>query len=188
MSVLPIELWQLILDFCPLQTQLALFQVNKFLHQRLQITDFYHISAKLKSKLTDQILKRYHHIKYLDAAWNGKITDEGIKHMQLHTLNATSSPFITDQGIKHMNLHTLDASSNYRITDQGIKHMNLYSLSAFYNKMITDQGIGGKTTKHMYLHTLDASANRFITDQGIVSFCLPFALRLPFLSILIAQQ
>ena len=41
---------------------------------------------------------------------NSKITDEGIKHMQLHTLYASRNPKITDEGIKHMHLHTLDAS------------------------------------------------------------------------------
>ena len=43
----------------------------------------------------------------LDARYS-KITDEGIKHMQLHTLYA--SEYMTDEGIKHMHLHTLDAS------------------------------------------------------------------------------
>ena len=41
---------------------------------------------------------------------NLKITDEGIKHMQLHTLYASNNPKITDEGIKHMQLHTLYAS------------------------------------------------------------------------------
>ena len=41
---------------------------------------------------------------------NPKITDEGIKHMQLHTLYASDNPKITDEGIKHMQLHTLNAS------------------------------------------------------------------------------
>ena len=37
---------------------------------------------------------------------NSKITDEGIKHMQLHTLYASNNSKITDKGIKHMQLHT----------------------------------------------------------------------------------
>ena len=41
---------------------------------------------------------------------NSKITDEGIKHMQLHTLDASYNQKITDEGIKHMQLHTLYAS------------------------------------------------------------------------------
>ena len=61
---------------------------------------------------------------------NPKITDKGIKHMQLHTLYASYSSNITDEGIKHMQLHTLYASGNPNITDEGIKHMQLpYSRS-----------------------------------------------------------
>src|SRR3989344_1610970 len=93
-------------------------------------------------------LSNYVEIDKLNASENTKITDEGIKHIHLHTLY-TSYSQITDEGIKHMQLHTLDASSS-KITDDGIKHMQLHTLNASLSK-ITDEGI-----KHMQLHTLDA--------------------------------
>ena len=44
-------------------------------------------------------------------------------------LKASNNPKITDEGIKHMQLHTLNASYNSKITDRGIKHMQLYTLT-----------------------------------------------------------
>src|SRR3989338_3866187 len=102
-------------------------------------------------------LSNYVEIDKLDVSNNNKITDEGIKHMQLHTLYAESSK-ITDEGIKHMQLHTLYASRN--MTDEGIKHMRLHTLTCYESK-ITDEGI-----KHMQLHTLYAMCSK-ITDEGI---------------------
>ena len=72
-------------------------------------------------------LSNYVEIDKLNASENSKITDEGIKHMQLHTLTCYGSK-ITDEGIKHMQLHTLHAS--YLMTDKGIKHMQLHTLNA----------------------------------------------------------
>ena len=54
----------------------------------------------------------------LKASSNQKITDDGIKDMQLHTLYASDFSKITDKGIKHMQLHTLNASYNSKITDK----------------------------------------------------------------------
>src|SRR3989344_5709591 len=102
-------------------------------------------------------LSTYVEIDKLDASENNKITDEGIKHMQLHTLDAMCSQ-ITDEGIKHMQLHTLEAPRS-QITDEGIKHMQLHILYAYLSN-ITDDGI-----KHMQLHTLHAS--NYMTNEGI---------------------
>src|SRR3989344_2712931 len=109
--------------------------------------------------LDDDILiyfSNYVEIDKLDASENNKITDGGIKYMQLHTLHASGSQ-ITDEGIKHMQLHTLDVSPY--MTDEGIKHMQLHTLNA-YDSKITDEGI-----KHMLLHTLYPS--KHMTDKGI---------------------
>lgn len=95
----------------------------------------------------------------LSSSHNSKITDKGIKHMQLHTLTACGEESnITDQGIKHMEtdkgiknlqLHTLYASHNEKITDKGIKHMVLlHTLTAYENYNITNKGV-----EHMQLHT-----------------------------------
>src|SRR3989338_4353631 len=78
-------------------------------------------------------LSNYIEIDKLDALNNNKITDEGIKHMQLHTLYASDN--MTDEGIKHMQLHTLYASKH--MTDEGIKHMQLHTLYA--SKHMTDE-------------------------------------------------
>src|SRR3989338_2685702 len=62
-------------------------------------------------------LSNYVEIDKLDGSYNNKITNEGVKHMHLHALDARHSN-ITDYGIKHMQLHTLSASRN--MTDEGI--------------------------------------------------------------------
>ena len=77
-------------------------------------------------------LSSYVEIDKLDASDNDKITDEGIKHMLLHTLNAKGSD-ITDEGIKHMQLHTLYPSEH--MTDEGIKHMHIHTLFAYGNQI-----------------------------------------------------
>ena len=85
--------------------------------------------------LDDDILiyfSNYVEIDKLDASYNNKITDGGLKHMQLHTLRA--SEYMTDEGIKHMHLHTLDASDS-QITDEGIKHMQLHTLYVYYSQI-----------------------------------------------------
>jgi len=87
--------------------------------------------------------------------------------MNLHTLDVSGNHSITDQGLKHLNLHTLKASMEQcNITDDGIKHMDLHTLYATENNKITDEGI-----KRMNLHTLDASYNHNITDRGIKVRC-----------------
>src|SRR3989344_1239613 len=129
--------------------------------------------------LNDELLiylSNYIEIDKLDASYNNKITNEGIKHMQLHTLDARYS-HITDEGIKHMHLHTLNAKYS-NLTDEGIKHMQLHTLNAQRSK-ITDEGIKhmllrtlytseymtNKGIKHMQLHTLDAA--KHMTNEGI---------------------
>jgi uncharacterized protein YlbG (UPF0298 family) len=54
-----------------------------------------------QSNLTDIKLQEYKYVKWLDASFNDNITDEGIKHMSLHTLHACWNYNITDKGIKH---------------------------------------------------------------------------------------
>jgi len=39
----------------------------------------------IERHLTDRNLLAFRHLTSLDASFNSKITDEGIKHMQLHT-------------------------------------------------------------------------------------------------------
>ncbi|ARF11257.1 hypothetical protein Klosneuvirus_1_114 [Klosneuvirus KNV1] len=117
--ILPVEIIQLILDMLPLPTQVNLTQLNHYIQDHLRITDFYNIEQKYQQKITDDILKKYPYIKKLDASNNLKITNEGLKHLNLHTLNV-SLDFsyygygdITEDGIKHMPLINFKAH-NYR--------------------------------------------------------------------------
>jgi hypothetical protein len=43
----------------------------------------------------------------------------------LQLTNLIRLPDLTDEGIKHMTLHTLHTYRNKKITDEGIKHMNI---------------------------------------------------------------
>ena len=103
-----------LLDF---KSQINFRQVCRYFHE-FYITDLYHISRKYKIILNDKILQmeQFRYIKLLDAYYNKKITDAGIKGMPLHKLNACRNPNITDTGIKGMPLHTLRASDNPNIT------------------------------------------------------------------------
>jgi len=88
------------------------------------------LAVKAKQKETDV------------SGYSCRVTNEGIKHLNLHTLNAGGGFCkITDDGIKHMDLSVLKASYNNNIPDRGIHHMKLYSLDASFNPMITDEGI-----------------------------------------------
>ena len=120
---MPIELYQEILERSDFKCQIRLTQLNNCLYNNLRIYDLFNIDECYSKLLSDNILKNYKYIKKLDAHSNLNITDEGISHMNLHTLSALNNSKITDDGIKHMNLHILYASSNSKITDDGIKHM-----------------------------------------------------------------
>src|SRR5438445_1970588 len=146
---IPIELYQVILERSNFKCQIRLTQLNKYLSNNLKIYDFCHIDATYLKLLSNSILKNYKYITKLSTYMNNKITDEGIKHMKLHTL-FVSNDNITDEGIKHMNLRKLFAYSN-NITDNGISHMNLHTLYAASDH-ITNKGIS-----HMKLHTLYTS-------------------------------
>src|SRR3989339_235780 len=110
---IPFDIWLNIFSFFDgdIVSQLKMKLICKELN-RLQITDLYNIEEKYKNALTDNILRNFKFVKILYASCNPNITDEGIKHMNLHTLHASWNRSITNEGIRHMNLHTLDASCN----------------------------------------------------------------------------
>ena len=127
--------------YCDFLTKHRLKQINKSSYQFIKIT---YIPRKYIDdfEVTDEILKNYLDIKFLDIRFGigsgRKITDDGIKHMNLHTLVASGlSCEITDKGLQYMNLHILDATGNIDITDTGIKHMkNLSILYSYRNHRI----------------------------------------------------
>ena len=66
-----------------------------------------------------------------------------IKNMNSYTLYASGK--ITDEGVKNMNLHTLDIVSNAKITYETIINMNLQNLYA--NKKMTNRYFNTKKLK-----------------------------------------
>lgn len=168
-----LDIWQIISDLCDFDDQISLLKVTKELNQNLRIYDFYNINNKYKQKLNNDILKRYKHIKYLDASslvnsYFNNITNEGIKHLNLKVLNANYNVKITDDGIKHMvNLKKLYAKGICGITDKGIKNMNLEYLNITCNSKITDEGIGRMKLKTLIIN--EAYGGKCsITDNGIL--------------------
>src|SRR5436853_219989 len=120
---LPIEIYQEILARSGFLCQIRLTQLNKYYNKNLKIYDFLNIDYKYRRLLSDNVLKKYKYIKKLCTSGSGEnITNVGISHMNLHTLNASYNSKITDEGISHMKLHTLYSYNNPSITDNGIKH------------------------------------------------------------------
>src|SRR5438445_107159 len=133
---IPIELYQEILERSDFKCQIRLTQLCKYLSNNLKIYDFFHIYPTYLNILSNNILKNYKYIKKIFIYDNNNITDEGISHMNLHTLYTHTKSKITDNGIKNMDLHTLYTSSN-NITDDGIKHMmhlKNIRLCKYYNR------------------------------------------------------
>src|SRR5439155_25275361 len=122
---IPIEIYQEILEYSNYLTQIRLLQVCKYFHDNLKIyiDNLYDSNIKYLHLLSDDIIKNYKHIRKLDASCNEKITNKGIQHLKLHTLNSAWNNNITDDGIEHMTtLHTLHTLGN-TITDKGLKNL-----------------------------------------------------------------
>ena len=174
------------------RTKMNLLILNKYINNNLRIYTFYDILVckisrvdnrnnimeypVISQKLTPIILQRFKYLRVLNLSWNNNISNDDIKHLNLHTLHVSNNyklrntswrhisnnETITDEGIKHMQLHTLNVSGNPRITDEGIKHMKLHTLFASHDSGISNNGI-----KSMKLRVLDASENFNIGDDGI---------------------
>src|SRR5689334_11790114 len=123
MQKLPKTLLQLIQDFNKFRDQMNFRKISKTSYCNIWLTRA--DERKFSTKLTDDILLKHPHIKYLDISYNSKITDLGIQHLQLYVLIASGSfyqsdmtPNITDNGIrKQIYLHTLIIRGNLNITD-----------------------------------------------------------------------
>ena len=124
------------LNFCDIMN---LIKINKKCN-RIKIKDFWNISNKIQIKLSDEILKKYNDIEFLDASKNPKITN--VNHIiNLKKLDTFYECGINDNGIKNLiNLEYLDASDNPKITN--VNHMTkLKILHARGNCGINDDGI-----------------------------------------------
>ncbi len=123
--------------------------------------DLYVLQITYNDKITDDGIKNMKNLYYLDITFCNNITDASLIHLNIHTLIVNTT--ITNNGIRHMKLHTLNVNGNNNITDEGIKHMNLYILHACgCNSKITDKGI-----KYMNLQELHVDGNLKITDKGL---------------------
>ena len=94
-----LDIWYDIFTFSDFKTKLKILQLSDNHYNYGYGIEV--ITKDISWELTDDILKqiKYKKLKILDASgYNSKITDEGIKHMQLHTLNATGNSKITDEG------------------------------------------------------------------------------------------
>ena len=176
---LPIEIWQEIISKSLFIDQIRLRLVCKNFCQ-LEIHDFYDIPSQYLKLLTNQILFAYPFIKYLNLAYNQKVTT--LNHMtKLEKLDVSDKSAINDDGIKQLNLSELNASNNPKITtlnhmtklqklhadgdsginNAGIRQLNLLELYAYDNQKIT-------TVNHMTkLRKLDVGGKSGIKDAGI---------------------
>src|SRR5438309_1400280 len=104
---IPIEIYQEILERSRFLVQIRLAQLCKYFNKMLSISDFCNIAYYYRCRLTDNILKNYNCVKKLDISFFNLVTNDGISHMNLHTLHVYGNSKITNDGISHMNLHTL---------------------------------------------------------------------------------
>lgn len=131
--------------------------VNNFAQKSLDITDPYGITNFGIQNMTS--------LRELYLHRNSKITDDGIKNLQLKVLDASYSSRITDLTIRSMtSLCKLNIDRNSNVTDEGIRDLQLVNLSVSYNNSITNAGIQNMTT----LKVLTITGNNNIHGGGLV--------------------
>ena len=163
MIVLVYDLLQIVFDKLDFISQLRFRQVDNFVYENLQMTNFYDINQEILDILSDDILLNYPYVRQLNARYNGSITN--VNHLsELIKLNATLSN-ISQTGISKLhNLLELDAkcalSDNNNITNvnhlKKLQKLNIGSvmcrigqnwineltelivLNAEYNRMVKD--------------------------------------------------
>lgn len=158
-TIIPLRIWQVILEYTDFPTQIRLRQVNKRFY-RLSIIDFHNISYYHMDKLTDSIISQHLNIRYLCAYYNPKITNVNhLKHLikldaqgescgltdiglkdciELQILYTGDNPKITT--VNHFkSLRVLGVSSNSGITNEGFKDcINITRLIVHENPKITN--------------------------------------------------
>jgi len=156
MSDLPIELHQLILSYSDFLTQIRLRCVNKVLHAKLEIHDFYSIDLQYSFRLTNNILQSYPFITRLDIACSD-VTD--INHLtRLEDLNIGSNQDIRNEGISNLtNLKDLYMTVNSSITN--INHLTRLEVLYIEGTDISDKDISNLNLRELYI-----IANTQITD------------------------
>src|SRR5687767_1539385 len=110
--MLPLELIQIICDKAELKSQIKLIQIDKLCNEKVKLHDFYNVNVKF----TDEILKSYHNVKYLNVCNDSEVTN--INHMkELRILDARRNSGIKNEGIKECDkIIELNASDNPKVT------------------------------------------------------------------------
>lgn len=135
MNNLPLEVWGLIVsEQSDTRSNLNLFSTCALFHRELPqfLQQFqegdYHF-------LTDQILKKFPGLTYMNLSSNFNVTDDGISHLvklEMLDLSTHIRPVgirITNDGIQHLtNLTNLNLWGNYKITKFPTKRLNILSL------------------------------------------------------------
>ena len=154
---LPVEILSMIFDLLDLKSQLNMCSVSTFF-KKFNITNFWNIEEVIEStKITEDILKKYPFIKFLNLCDNRIIKDINfLKHVT--KLNISGGSLVSSEGIKNLlNLKYLNANNNNNITfltnnirikylvasglcglsDDQIKHLKLRKLYACKNNRIS---------------------------------------------------
>lgn len=153
MDVLPLELIQYMFDYLIFKDQINLKSLSKNYYHSLRIYDLYNIPEKYKDKLSDEILKNYSYIKYLDVSNNSnikninnlfnlqkltagrlcydcKINDNDIKNLNLIELSIYNSDITNLNHLTNLKKLTIQNIKS-KISNEGIKNLNLEELCLF---------------------------------------------------------
>lgn len=155
--ILPIEIWQIILDKVKIKSQLKLTTACKYFHNNLKVTDFSNVKYKYASLLTDDILKNYPYITKLKISNNVKINN--LNHFKkLEELYFYGNCDLDNESLKGLNLKKLVLFDNPNLTD--INHLtNLKELIIIDSKC----GIGNDGIKNLNVKYLNVTNNSNIT-------------------------
>ena len=140
---IPLEICDKIFSYLDFQSKIRLrLTCLKFYHG-LRIIDLYNIPPNFLDKLDDNIIKEFKYLKYLDASFNEKITDNSLKNLNLVKLNSSWNEKITDNSILHMTkLQILYAEGICGITDKSINKLtNIIELKVRININIDKDAI-----------------------------------------------
>lgn len=146
---LPPEIQELIFDYLDLQSQLRLRRVCKST-TNLAVTNFWDLPSLIKPwTLTENILRGFPQIKYLNLYDNKMVTDINFL-TKITVLNIGGLCTINDSGIINLrNLCELYAENNFNIHNLENKP-NIKYLDASGNCGITNDDIVGLHLKELY--------------------------------------
>jgi len=162
------DIWQHILNYCDIRSQLKLFTLGHYLHYRLLIN----ILCDSKT-VTENILRqnKYRHLLKLDVRNNPNITNVSFL-TNLIELNASGSDCgINQDGIKGLKLRKLNINTNSKIVNVSFMttlvalNIGRYCVPTYHDKCNVNQdGIDG-----LNLVKLDAFHNSKITNVSLMT-------------------